>query len=125
MGFSGEQSLAGILAQRPADESEPLEVRLYGDPVLRRRARPIADLTPEIRQLAQRMMTTMMDEEAPGIGLAATQVGIELRLITLATVSNPFELPPTPSPGECLLCPRQCTMADAERGWCGVRPRAG
>ena len=58
-----------------------LSVRRYGDPVLRRKAHPIAAMTPEIRQLIGDMTETMY--HSMGIGLAAPQVGFSLRLITL------------------------------------------
>jgi peptide deformylase len=59
-----------------------LKVRKYGDPVLRRRALPIEDVTPEVRRVIADMTETMYDEV--GIGLAAPQVGISLRLIVVA-----------------------------------------
>ena len=59
-----------------------LKVRKYGDPTLRRRALPIEEVTPEIRQTIADMTETMYDEV--GIGLAAPQVGIPLRLIVVA-----------------------------------------
>src|SRR6185295_9905619 len=43
-----------------------LKVRRYGDPVLRRRAEPIATVTPEIRRLADDMIETMYDEVGSG-----------------------------------------------------------
>ncbi|MGH7263337.1 MAG: peptide deformylase [Candidatus Rokuibacteriota bacterium] len=58
-----------------------LSVRLYGDPVLRRRAEPVGAVTPEIQQLLDDMVETMYDQA--GIGLAAPQVGIGLRLLAL------------------------------------------
>jgi peptide deformylase len=58
-----------------------LPVRLYGDPVLRRVARPVEAVTPEIDRLLGDMVETMYDEV--GIGLAATQVGIELRMLVV------------------------------------------
>jgi peptide deformylase len=58
-----------------------LRVRRYGDPVLRRRAREVDAVTPEIRRLADDMTDTMYDEV--GIGLAAPQVGISLRLMVV------------------------------------------
>lgn len=58
-----------------------LGVRLYGDPVLRRRAQPVAAVTPEIEQIVRDMVETMYDQA--GIGLAAPQVGIGLRLLVL------------------------------------------
>ncbi len=58
-----------------------LKVRRYGDPVLRRQALPIEEVTPEIRRAIADMTETMYDEV--GIGLAAPQVGIALRLIVV------------------------------------------
>lgn len=59
-----------------------LTVRRYGDPVLRRRAEPVREVTPEIRSLVADMIDTMYDEV--GIGLAAPQIGVSLRLIVVA-----------------------------------------
>jgi peptide deformylase len=58
-----------------------LKVRKYGDPVLRRRAEPVKAVTPEIRRMVDDMIETMYDEV--GIGLAAPQVGISLRLMVV------------------------------------------
>ena len=58
-----------------------LKVRKYGDPVLRRRAAPVAEVTPEIRRMVEDMIETMFEEV--GIGLAAPQVGISLRLMVV------------------------------------------
>lgn len=54
------------------------ELRYYGDPVLRQKAQPIEEITDEIRQLAQDMIETMLKFD--GIGLAAPQVGVLLRI---------------------------------------------
>ncbi|MBN1879528.1 peptide deformylase [bacterium] len=51
----------------------------YGASVLREKALPIEAITAEIRELAASMMDTML--KAPGIGLAAPQVGVSLRMI--------------------------------------------
>jgi peptide deformylase len=59
-----------------------LSVRKYGDPALRRRAEPVGEVTAEIRAIIADMTETMYDEV--GIGLAAPQVGISLRLIVFA-----------------------------------------
>lgn len=59
-----------------------LSVRKYGDPMLRRRAGEVGEITPEIRKLVDDMVETMYDEV--GIGLAAPQVGISLRVIVIA-----------------------------------------
>jgi peptide deformylase len=59
-----------------------LKVRKYGDPILRRRAAPVREITPEIRRTVEDMIETMYDEI--GIGLAAPQVGISLRLMVVS-----------------------------------------
>ena len=59
-----------------------LRVRKYGDPAMRRRASEVGEITPEIRKLVDDMVETMYDEV--GIGLAAPQVGVSLRLIVIA-----------------------------------------
>lgn len=60
---------------------EPLEVRVYPDPVLRRGGKPVTSFDLELRATAARMMTAMYDEV--GVGLAAPQVGIEQKLLVL------------------------------------------
>ena len=59
-----------------------LKVRKYGDPILRRRAAPVREITPEIRRTVEDMIETMYDEV--GIGLAAPQVGVSLRLMVVS-----------------------------------------
>jgi peptide deformylase len=59
-----------------------LSVRKYGDPVLRRRAAEVTEVTPEIRALAADMVETMYDEV--GIGLAAPQIGVSRRLFVFS-----------------------------------------
>ena len=56
-----------------------LPIRVFGDPVLRERARPVERFDGALRRLAADMIQTM--KEAPGVGLAAPQVGRALRLI--------------------------------------------
>ncbi len=60
-----------------------LPVLQFPNPRLREKALPVEkdDVTPELRQLAADMAETMYDE--PGIGLAATQVGVAKRLIVM------------------------------------------
>jgi peptide deformylase len=50
----------------------------YGSEVLHQPAQPVAQITPEIAQLIDDMIQTMY--AAPGIGLAATQIGVPLRI---------------------------------------------
>jgi peptide deformylase len=56
-----------------------LPIRQLGDPVLREQARPVSAFDDALKRLAQDMLDTMYD--APGVGLAAPQVGVSLRLI--------------------------------------------
>ncbi len=58
-----------------------LNILHYPDPRLRNKAKPIATVTHEHRRLATDMLETMY--AAPGIGLAATQVGVAERLIVV------------------------------------------
>lgn len=53
----------------------------FPDPRLRKKATAIEKVTDDIRQLADDMLETMYD--APGIGLAATQINIQKRLIVI------------------------------------------
>lgn len=80
-----------------------MEVMSFGNPVLRRKSQTIAEITDEIRQLAANMTVTMFEHETRGVGLAAPQVGVHVRLITMATHEAGDELPPNASPGERLL----------------------
>jgi peptide deformylase len=59
----------------------PLPIRKYGDPVLRRRAKETSRVDEKIKKIASQMLETL--KEAKGIGLAANQVGEELRLIVV------------------------------------------
>jgi len=54
-------------------------IRTYGDPVLRARAAEIENIEDGIRRLAHDMIETMYD--APGVGLAAPQIGISKRIV--------------------------------------------
>lgn len=55
-----------------------LPIVLFPDPVLRRPADPVGEVTDELRRLAADMLETMYD--ASGVGLAAPQVGVSLQL---------------------------------------------
>jgi peptide deformylase len=57
-----------------------LEIRIFGDPVLRQRAHEVEDFDDRLVTLAQDMLDTMRD--ANGVGLAANQVGVLKRLFT-------------------------------------------
>ena len=60
-----------------------LEIRIYDDPLLREKSRPIGKITDWHRQLGQEMAETMYDSR--GIGLAANQVGVSERMIVMDT----------------------------------------
>jgi peptide deformylase len=53
----------------------------HGERVLHRPSAPVAELTPEIQQLIDDMIATMY--AAPGVGLAAPQVGVPLRVFVV------------------------------------------
>lgn len=53
-------------------------IRIYGDPVLHERAREVEVFDQELRDLVADMFETM--DAAPGVGLAAPQVGVGLRV---------------------------------------------
>lgn len=59
-----------------------LKLRTYGDPVLRRRAAPVTAITPDVHRLVADMIDTMYDEL--GVGLAAPQVGVSLRIVVVS-----------------------------------------
>jgi peptide deformylase len=59
------------------------EVLKFPDPRLREISKPILEINDEIRELARDLCDVMYDE--PGIGLAAPQVGVPLRLIVVDT----------------------------------------
>ncbi len=63
-------------------------IRYYGDPVLRKVARPVASFDDELQTLSQDMMETMYD--ANGVGLAAPQIGLSKRLF-IALQIEPVE----------------------------------
>ncbi|MGL6159758.1 MULTISPECIES: peptide deformylase [unclassified Microbulbifer] len=58
-----------------------LEILEFPDPRLRQVAKPVAEVTDELRQLVDDMFETMY--EAPGVGLAATQVNVHKRLVVI------------------------------------------
>mgnify|MGYP001103360290 FL=1 len=58
-----------------------LEILEFPDPRLRTRARPVEQVTDATRELIDDMFETMYD--APGIGLAATQVDVHERILVI------------------------------------------
>jgi peptide deformylase len=71
--------LCELCVQRPLGMIRP--ILKYGDSVLHERARDVDAMTPEIDRLIDDMIETMY--AAPGVGLAATQVGVALRIFVI------------------------------------------
>ena len=65
-------------------------IRVQGDPILNKVCRPITEVTPKIRTLAEDMIETMY--EANGVGLAAPQVGILKRIVVIDVGDGPIVL---------------------------------
>jgi peptide deformylase len=71
-----------------------LAIRKYGDDVLRLPAEPVAQIDDELQSLIDDMIDTMY--AAPGVGLAANQVGVARRLMVI-------DLSVGKRPGECYV----------------------
>ena len=65
-------------------------IRMFGDPVLRQRAREVDELDGALARLVSTMYDTMY--EAVGLGLAAPQVGVQKRLFTYDIGDGPVVL---------------------------------
>jgi peptide deformylase len=63
------------------------EIRVIGDPVLRERAHEVIEFDRSLRKFAKRMIRTLHD--APGVGLAAPQVGVLQRLLVYDVDDDP------------------------------------
>ena len=59
-------------------------IRTFGDPVLRVKARDVTDFDRELRRLVADLYDTMYD--ASGVGLAANQIGVTLRVFSYVTL---------------------------------------
>ncbi|MEC7257213.1 MAG: peptide deformylase [Pseudomonadota bacterium] len=69
------------------------DILIHPDPRLKKLCAPVPDLSDDLRRLADDMLETMYD--APGIGLAAPQIGVLDRLIVLDCVKEDG-VPPRP-----------------------------
>ena len=65
-------------------------IRTEGDPVLHKISRPVKEMTPKLRTLIFDMLDTMY--EAYGVGLAAPQVGVLKRIVTIDIGEGPIVL---------------------------------
>lgn len=75
-----------------------LKIYTFPDIVLTKKAQPIARVEKDLYKLADDMLETMYD--APGIGLAANQVGILQKLLVIDTEYDYEELPEGATPAE-------------------------
>ena len=66
------------------------KIRTEGDPVLTKVSRPVTEMTPKLRTLIFDMLDTMYEER--GVGLAAPQVGILKRVVTIDVGDGPMVL---------------------------------
>ena len=66
---------------------ENLQIIHYPDPRLRKVAEPVSDFGPDLQALAKRMFELMREEQ--GVGLAAPQVGVNLRLFVMNPTGEP------------------------------------
>ncbi|WP_170360009.1 MULTISPECIES: peptide deformylase [Ruegeria] len=66
-------------------------ILIHPDPRLKKVCAPVTDLSDELRKLADDMLETMYD--APGIGLAAPQIGVLDRLIVMDCIKEEGETP--------------------------------
>ncbi len=67
-----------------------LEMRTFGDPVLKTRATPVEDFDESLERLAEEMLVTMREQE--GVGLAANQVGRLKRILVAALEDEEYVL---------------------------------
>ncbi len=58
-----------------------LDILIFPDPRLRTEAKPVKQVTPKVRKLVDDMFETMY--QAPGIGLAATQVNVHRQVVVI------------------------------------------
>ena len=83
-------------------KKKKLAVQIYGTPVLRNVSEEITEITEEIKTLAEDMIDSMYKNN--GIGLAAPQIGKNIRMFTIDVRMSEDEV--YESPGEAMLCPR-------------------
>lgn len=65
-------------------------IRLEGDPILRKKSRPIDEINDRIQVLLDDMVETMSDAE--GVGLAAPQVGVLRRAVVIDVGEGPIKI---------------------------------
>jgi peptide deformylase len=80
VGWLGES-----LRQRDLQQCEEKmdEIRIYPDPILRKKAKPVENIDGRVKEIADRMAEVMYTNK--GIGLAAPQIGIPNQIIVVDT----------------------------------------
>jgi peptide deformylase len=86
-----------------------LEILKYPNPNLKKKSQPVDKIDPSLRQLVQNMAETMYT--APGVGLAAPQVGHLLRVVVLDIT------PPTQPKNLIILINPEIIAAEGECVW--------
>ncbi|HJO95233.1 MAG TPA: peptide deformylase [Victivallales bacterium] len=81
-----------------------MNIRLYGAPDLEKKAEPVPKITDEIKALSGDMLEVMKKNN--GIGLAAPQIGINKKIITMNFDAKSYEMSEIITPGEALLIPQ-------------------
>jgi peptide deformylase len=65
------------------------DIRIYGDPILRKKAQPVTEFDETLKAFAGQMKSDMYESE--GIGLAAPQVGQSIRLVVVDVTAGEQE----------------------------------
>lgn len=77
----------GLRGVRLASRAMILDIVQYGHPVLRQRCRKVSEIDDDTIRLVEDMLETMVD--ANGVGLAAPQVGVPIRLAVIDVSHDP------------------------------------
>lgn len=67
-----------------------MNLRIEGDPILRKKSRPVKEIDDRIRKILDDMVETMYKEE--GVGLAAPQVGKLRRMVVIDVGQGPIKM---------------------------------
>jgi peptide deformylase len=93
------------------------EIRTVPDPVLKKKSRKVNAVSADVRRLIADMVETM--RAAPGVGLAAPQIGVDLRVIVVEYAEEPPagrpEGEPPPKPALYALVNPEITRASGEK----------
>jgi peptide deformylase len=114
-----------------------LKIRTDGDPILRLKAKRVSRVDESTRRLIDDMFYTMYNHETRGIGLAAPQIGVSLRVIVVDMQDEEHEPIALVNPEivkaskEMVVAPEGCLSVPGMRGdverheWVTVKGRDG